>query len=111
MGNALTAGTMVLALVVAWVQMDASQKITQEKLKEVSDQHAEEVAETKVQLNKVAERHEVEANLNVVHRERVTESLHQTALLNQATSLTLAAIVKDVNRIDRELEKLRERQV
>ena len=110
MGNAITAGTMAVGFVFAWARMESTQKVTQEKLDEVSDRHATEVAETKRQLGEIASKHEAEAIANVAHRERVAESLHQTALLNQATSLTLNSIVKDVNRIDRELEKLRERQ-
>jgi hypothetical protein len=109
MGNMLTAGTMLIGFVFAWARIESSQKVTQEKLKEVSDQHAIEVKETKAQLIRVSERHEDEARQSIIHRQQVTESLHQTALLNQATSLTLNSIVKDMNRIDREIDKLRER--
>jgi nitrogen-specific signal transduction histidine kinase len=109
MGNTLTASLIFVGFVAAWVRVESSQKVTSDKLKDVSEQHALEVKETKAQLVKVSELHENEARLNIEHRQQVVESLHQTALLNQATSLTLTAIVKDVNRIDREVEKLRER--
>ena len=110
MGNTLTAGTIVIALVVAWVRMDSSQNVIQEKLREVAGQHANEVLETRRELNTISQRYEQEVQLNALHRQQVSESLHQTALLNQATLLTLNSIVKDVNRIDREVEKLRERK-
>lgn len=109
MGNMLTAGMMMVALIFAWARIESGQKVTQEKLREVSEAHAIEVHETSRKLVGVAEKHECEVKLNAEHRDRISESLHQTALLNQATSLTLNAIVKDVNRLDREVERLRER--
>lgn len=91
LGNLITLGGCALAAIVGWTRIEFMQKSTNEKIQIASS------------------RLEDEAKLSLMYRSEVTKSLHQTALLNQETALTLRAVVKDVDRLGRDVEKLQEK--